>query len=308
MVIRKAIVVLCTHNPVPSKLQRALSAIAKNKGNFRLVVIDNASTNTDKWLFMLPDSHEYRVEAQLGNSFARFHALNLVKKDELLIFVDDDNYIDQDFVSNAIEIANAFPTWGVFGGIQKKLDSLDVPKIFRHLLPYVGIRSLGPNALSAPAELNWTRLEPIGAGMCIRPEVVKIARTNILNSSAGLNYFSLGRKGKKLLSGEDSYIARQAFFGNFDWGYSPKLNLLHDINSDRLSMRYFIRLFYGYGRTDLILSSVLNIKKDFVLPVGTIGALESYMGSFLLKKNGPFFPFFHFGLYSELRRQIKSSK
>jgi hypothetical protein len=248
------------------------------------------------------------VEPQLGNSFDRSHALNIVKKDELLIFVDDDNYIDSEYVNNAIEVANAFPTWGVFGGSQTKLDSLDVPALFQNLLPYVGIRDLGPDTKSARADLNWNPIEPIGAGMCIRPEVAKIAKTNISKSTSGLNYFSLGRKGKRLLSGEDSYIARQAYFGNFDWGYSPKLNLLHDIDPGRLSIRYFIRLFLGYGRTDVMLSVILNAKREYALPIGIIGALESYFGSFLIKKNGPFFPVFHFGLYSELRRQIKSSK
>ena len=308
MVIEKAVVVICTHNPQPNKLQRALLAISANEGNFRLVVINNASTNTDKWLSMLPKSHEYLMEMQLGNSFARSKALKIVKKDELLIFVDDDNYINSDYISSAIEIANTFPTWGVFGGSQTKLDYLNVPKLFQNLLPFVGIRTLGPNTKSALADLNWNPLEPIGAGMCMRPEVVKIAKSNISKPSGGLNFFSLGRKGKKLLSGEDSYLARQAFYGNFDWGYSPKLNLLHDIDPKRLSIRYFVRLFLGYGRTDVMLNIILNAKRDWALPIGIIGALESYFGSSILKKNGPFSPIFHFGVYFELRRQIKLSK
>jgi hypothetical protein len=135
--------------------------------------------------------------------------------------------------------------------------------------------------------------------------VIRVAKANISKSSRGLNYFSLGRKGKRLLSGEDSYLARQAFFSNLDWGYSPKLNLLHDIDPKRLSIRYFARLFVGYGRTDVMLNLILNAKRDYALPIGTIGALESYFGSFILKKNGPLFPIFHLGQYFELKRQIK---
>ena len=308
MVIKKAVVVVCTHNPNPIKLQAALSAISSNQGNFRMVLIDNASTNTEKWKFLLKTSDEYVIEPQLGNSFARFRALNLAKPGELLIFVDDDNYIDLDYISRAIEIANTYPTWGVFGGNQTKLDTLAVPGLLRNLLPFVGIKNLGPNTKYEPALLNWSSLEPIGAGMCIRPEVVILARTNIRESARGLNYFSLGRKGKRLLSGEDSYIARQAYFGNFDWGYSPELNLKHDIDQKRLSIRYFIRLFFGYGRTEVMLSLILKVSKEYALPIGFIGALESYLGSFLFKKNGPFFPILHFGMYFELRRQMKKSK
>jgi len=305
MVIDRAVVIICTHNPEFSKFERVLLAIFSNQSKFRVVVVDNASTNNVVEELQKKFNFQIEREPNLGNSFARFKALTLCRKNELLIFVDDDNYLDPTYIQNALSIASRSLTWGVFGGAQVKSSTLQVPKRFSSALPFVGVRNLGPTEFSELASLRWNRAEPIGAGMCIRPEVIKKAISSIKNDDRELNYFSLGRKGRKLLSGEDSFIARQATYLDLKWGYSPKLVLEHDINRKRLSYWYLIRLLIGYGRTDIYLDLILRNSRDYPLPVSFIGAFESFMGSWLLRKNGFIFPFFHFGQYFEVRRQLK---
>jgi glycosyltransferase involved in cell wall biosynthesis len=257
MVISRAAVAICTHNPDFIKLARVLQAIQQNDGNFRILLINNASK-----LNLLPSVNESKrlivaTEEKLGNSYARKKAIDLCKKDELLIFVDDDNYIASDYILTAIRIANNHPDWGCFGGNQIQHPQLSVSRFKRIFLPYLGIRSLGTEERETSATYNWDPLEPIGAGMCIRPELHQFISRQIIKSDS--SYFQLGRSGKGLISGEDSFIARQASGLGLKWGYSPKLVLTHDIRHNRLKLIYLIKLFYSYGLSDVKLNSALNV-------------------------------------------------
>jgi glycosyltransferase involved in cell wall biosynthesis len=264
LVVSNAVVLICTHNPEPSKLHKVLESIRKNSGNFRVVLIDNASTNSAARDFQIEYNYRYINEPRLGNSYARFTALKEVNQNELAIFVDDDNYIQFDYIEKALLLFSQHPDWGCFGGKQIIDPLLRVPRGMKIFMPYIGIRELGPNVLEVSATKYWSALEPIGAGMCISPDVV---RYFLENSSFNEEiFFSLGRRGSGLLSGEDSFIARQAAFMNLKWGYSPELVLEHSIKPDRLKFRYFSSLLVAYGRSDVILNRALNIDPPHPYP------------------------------------------
>lgn len=235
-----------------------MEAIQKNPGNFRTVIVDNCSNNLEFWKF--PPKFDYEIvrEVKLGNSYARYKAINLTRANELLIFVDDDNEIAENYVQIALDLVNQNPDWGCFGGRQLAPSDLHVPRRFEALLPYIGIRSLGDSELEGPASKNWQPIEPIGAGMCLSPKAVRVIR-NKVESNKG-TYFSLGRKGKELISGEDSYLARCLADSELKFGYSPKLTMIHNVNSSRLSIKYFAKLMFGYGITDVLLDKALGAR------------------------------------------------
>lgn len=268
MVVSKVVILICTHNPVPEKLYKVLDCIWRNKGDFRVVLIDNASDNSVTRDFQAEFEYTLIYEPRIGNAFARFTALKEVKKNELAIFVDDDNFIDANYVVNALQLFSKHPNWGCFGGRQMIDPVLDVPKSRNIFLPYLGIRDLGSIEKETGATKHWNELEPIGAGMCISPALVDffIARTN----SDQHTFFHLGRKGTGLMSGEDSFIARQAAFLGLDWGYSPELLLIHSIKPTRLKLRYIANLFIGYGRSDVILNKALNVEPPYPYPRSAI--------------------------------------
>ena len=257
MVVSSAVVLICTHNPEPLKLYKVLDSIRKNSGSFRVVLVDNASDNSAARDFQIEFDFKYVYESRLGNSYARFAALKEVRHNELAIFVDDDNFIGLDYIEKALQLFSQHPDWGCFGGKQIIDPRLRVPKGMKIFLPYVGIRDLGPSVLEMSAIKYWETLEPIGAGMCISPEVVRYFLEK-LSSNEEL-FFSLGRKGSGLLSGEDSFIARQAAFIGLKWGYSPELVLEHSIKQDRLTFGYLSVLLTSYGRSDVILNNALNV-------------------------------------------------
>jgi glycosyltransferase involved in cell wall biosynthesis len=301
MVVSKALIVVCTHNPNPMKIYRVLEAIRANSANFRIVVIDNASNNRSAWDFSYKFDYEIVLEDRLGNSFARYRALNLVKDDELLIFVDDDNQISVNYIETAIGLLMDNPEWGCFGGMQLLPSDFIVPKGFEIFLPYVGVRSLGETKLEADIEKTWNRVEPIGAGMCISPVAVRHIRTRLERDKE--IYFSLGRKGKKLLSGEDSFLARSLNNSGTKFGYSSNLKLIHDIDPSRLTLKYVSKLMFGYGVSDVVLDKALNATPKYPYPSSFFGVLMHLFYSSIQHKYGVILGLRHLGQFYESSRR-----
>lgn len=281
--LSKAVVVICTHNPILERLRRVIRAIENNTHeNFRLVLIDNASNNSSEIQVLCHSGIEYLHEPKKGVAFARYLALKQVQKNELLIFVDDDNYISSTYIEIALNASQAHPEWGCFGGPSLKADSLRFAKWKSSLLPYLGISERGSSVLESESGFTWTELEPIGAGMCLHPKVVNAFLVGIQENADP--YFNLGRSGQLLLSGEDSYIARHSQIAKMKYGYHPNLELIHDINPERLKVSYLARLLYAYGKSDVILDRGLNVSPLHPYPTSLFQVLTRY---FYFLNKGP---------------------
>jgi glycosyltransferase involved in cell wall biosynthesis len=274
--ISGAVVIICTHNPNVSKLNQVFESILNNSSNkFRLITVDNASDNSIEIKKLCSGRSIYIFEPKRGNAFARARAIKEVGSTELLIFVDDDNYVSEDYVENALKAAQNNPHWGCFGGISFPSKNLRFARWKKDLLPYVGIVNKGSEVVECHSSLNWVPYEPIGAGMCIRPEVCRDFLNRIESETSP--YYHLGRVGKSLLSGEDSFIARQATIHGFYYGYDPKLKLIHDIRQDRVRTKYLMRLLYYYGKSDVILDRALEVRPQFEYPKTFLEAMARFL-------------------------------
>jgi glycosyltransferase involved in cell wall biosynthesis len=300
MVIDRALLVVCTHNPNPPRLWKVLNGIRSNTAPFRLVVIDNASSNSAEWDFQSEFRYELIIEPRLGNAYARKVALNILQDDELLIFIDDDNIIPSNFVLHALMLIGSNPHWGCYGGRSKKDEGLKVPFGFKIFLPFLGIRDLGNENLEVRSSKSWNIVEPIGAGMCLHPKLVTLIRSHLdVDSNA---YFSLGRKGGSLVSGEDSFFARMASELNMFWGYSPSLEFIHDINPSRLKLKYLVNLLFSYGVSDVRLDSALSVDPISPYPQNAFSALYRFCFSPRKGAFGLILGLRHFGQFVESKR------
>ena len=298
MVKTTALVAICTHNPELDKLDKVLSSIFSNVVPKRVLIVDNASTNGIPFKLAKKFKTEYVLENRLGNSFARHKAIEFAKSNELLIFVDDDNYISDTYIETALRLSHMHPDWGAFGGKQLPIENLHVKRKFRSLLPYVGIRSLGNEKKDSMATPFWSELEPIGAGMCISPDLIDKLKSLLENN---FSYYSLGRKGAGLLSGEDSFIARTAHLYSLKWGYSPELQLTHDIKAKRLTTKYMIQLMHSYGLSDVSLDTAIGNFDHFPYPSSFWKALQSWFYTTVSHKSGWIIGFRHLGQYRALK-------
>jgi glycosyltransferase involved in cell wall biosynthesis len=229
----------------------------QSHNNFEILLVNNGGDALPLKVFQEKFDFTLVSEERIGNSWARYTAMKLCKAD-LLIFVDDDNILSHDYVEQAMKLAEMYPDWGAFGGRQTPSKDLKITKSKKFMLPYLAIRDLGLETLSQKAERYWTYIEPVGAGMCLTKKVVEI----FLSSPNLEHYFKLGRRGRKLLSGEDSFIARQSSLIGLSYGYSPHLVLEHRILQSRLKLSYLSRLMFGYGQSDIALSRSLGLSNS----------------------------------------------
>src|SRR5215218_4539946 len=113
-------VILCTHNPRPDYIDRTLSALTAqtlDRSRWELVLVDNASSppvaeRID--LAALP-SAKLVVEQTLGLTPARLRGIR-ESIGELLVFVDDDNVLDPDFLETTLRVADEKPYLGSWSG------------------------------------------------------------------------------------------------------------------------------------------------------------------------------------------------
>ncbi len=237
-------VVICTRDPRPDVFTRVLASLdAQTAADFELLIIDNGSAPP----LDLPDRRVI-VEPEPGLTAARCAGI-AASSGELLVFVDDDNFLAPDYVAHARRIATAEPRIGLFGGIATAELETPAARWKRPVLPYLGVRDHGPEPITAYAD-HWGEWEPIGAGMVARRAVAE-RFVRMVGESADAR--RLGRAGAALLSGEDALMARAAHRLGFACSYQPSLVLVHFIQSSRLRVRYLARLLAGHGRSYVLL-------------------------------------------------------
>lgn len=259
-----ALIAICTHNPSLTLLQSVARALRNTESPARFLIVDSGSTNGFPKSVAIENNFEYIRIKSPGTARARFAALENLRDDELLIFIDDDNVVDHDYVENALNISKMNPSWGAFAGELLLPKDYKVHRRFVPFLKFLAIKNLGNMPLSMPATLFWTELEPPGAGVCIRPEVAKSLVTKVKQGDT--RFFKVGAVGNKQLRGEDSFIARQCFYLGLEWGYHPDLKLFHFFNQKRMSFNYISRLLFNLGYSDVFLDDGLDVEPSYPYP------------------------------------------
>ncbi len=249
-------VVLCTYNPQPELLRWTLDSLEKQtfpRSDFEVIVVDNNSTPPLDQAGITGMSFPLRLvrEPRQGLSYARCAGI-LEAKGEILVFVDDDNHLAPNYLERAFSIAAREPEIGLFGGVAKEVLEEPVPEWKTRLLPFLAVRDFGADPITSYNDF-WGKWEPIGAGMVARREVAEqFVELVSSDSMAG----RLGRRGKALLSAEDSLFARIANRLGYACSYQPSLKLLHFIKRSRLVPSHLARNLEGQGRSFVMLRKV----------------------------------------------------
>lgn len=153
-------------------------------------------------------------------------------KYEFLLFVDDDNWIDSDYLANCHRIMSEFPNTAVLGGVGTAASN-SVPWWFKD---YQQSYATGPQS-----ETDGIVPTVYGAGMCVRYS----AWAELENS--GHKSIVLGRTGSKLSSGEDNEMCYSLRILGYDIRYSSHLTFKHDLPLDRLDWKHLRQLYFGFG-------------------------------------------------------------
>jgi|SRR6516162_7862509 len=231
-----ASVIICSHNPRPNYLERVLAGLRAQDvplQRWELVLIDNASSNSLTAYDLSWHPHGRHVfESQLGLSLARQRGMIECKSDTL-VFVDDDNVLETDFLRQALIIGSERPRLGAWGGsVIAEFETEPQASVMRHI-GYLGVRTI---SLSSPNA-------PVGAGLCVRSAVAHAYIEQYQQSEIKVT----DRKGMELSSYGDVEISLVARKMGYEIGTFPELKLYHLIPSERVSEEYLVRVI---GETD----------------------------------------------------------
>ncbi len=239
-------VLMATHNGADT-LERTLQAMSEliaPAGGWRLVVVDNASTDETaeilaRWRERLP--LVCISEPVLGKSTAMNTALSHATGD-FFVMTDDDVLPERDWLVELRRVADAYPQCDLFGGaITPHFDSGPPvwPLSETWLTVLYGQTPPMPEGVMGPYNVA-------GGNMSIRSKL----RDDGWRFGGG---FMIGGAG---LMGEDSDFVRRVAAAGHKIGFAPTARVGHIVNADQTRWWWMQRRFFRYGQTMYLLDYV----------------------------------------------------
>ena len=241
----QASVVICTRNPRPYVFPRVLSALASQTlpaADWEIVVIDNGSTPPVS-VTPPPGSPSMRVlvEPQPGLTLARIRGIRESRGD-LVVFVDDDNLLDPNFLETALRVAASFPQIGVFGGRISGEFEAAPPEWLTPFLSHLALAEFPRDEWSSLADDR--AVLPCGAGLCVRRLAAERWARHV---EADPRRLALDRMGDKTLACGDTDLVLTCLDNGYGSGRFTVLHLTHVIPASRLEYAYHRQLARDIG-------------------------------------------------------------
>jgi glycosyltransferase involved in cell wall biosynthesis len=248
-------VIICAHNPRPEYLAQTLDSLRRQglpKDEWEFLLVDNASEQplVDKWDLSWHPLARHVREDTLGLTPARLRGIH-ESTGGVLVFVDDDNILDSDYLQQAWEIAKAWPMLGVWGGRNEGRFEVTPPEWTKRHWGMLAIQDFKGNRWSNA--YHHGEAHPCGAGMVARRDVVTVYAQKAKTDPSRVG---LGRKGGALTSGEDTDIAMMAIDLGMGTGVFEALHLIHLIPKGRLEEPYLVRLAESIAYSGTVLHSL----------------------------------------------------
>jgi len=252
-------VIICTHDPLPDLLQRVLEALkiqTLSKDQWELLLIDNASTVplSGKCDLSWHPLARYAREGELGLTSARLRGIK-ESASPLLVFVDDDNVLDSDYLEQALSIGKKWAVLGAWGGSIVPWYETEPPAWSKPYLRYLALREVKEDRWSNYCD--YPGLMPWGAGMCVRRSV---ADEYVRRLKGDATRRALDRRGELLGSCGDSDLVMVACDLGLGTGLFRVLRLTHLIPAKRLQESYLLPLIENMTYSLTILRALRGLR------------------------------------------------
>jgi glycosyltransferase involved in cell wall biosynthesis len=247
-------IVICTHNPRLFSLHRVIDALRVQSlatDAWELVVVDNCSREPVREVLDLSwhPSARFVEEQKAGLTHARLRGIRETRGD-LIVFVDDDNVLDADYLETTSRIAREHPFVGAWSGQTVPEFETQPPDWTRRYWGSLVIRDLERDSWSNLPYLHDSM--PSGAGLCVRREV---ASRYLALHEGGHRRIVLDRREDSLVSGGDNDLAVCAIDVGMGIGTFHSLRLTHLIPSVRTTEPYLLRLVESIAYSSTVLRS-----------------------------------------------------
>lgn len=236
-------IIICSYNGARTIHDAIRSVLQQDEYDSlveQFIVVDNASIDSTKDIVNgFSDeriTYAYQPLAGLGN--ARLKGVELATAD-WIVFVDDDNELDPNWIKTAAEFIESHPSVGIFGGsVVPKLEFEATAEEYEHLKRHRGM--LACTDLSRD-QIDFSRTRSplyctVGAGM--------VVKTVYLKELADRGWIKqMGRTKDNLASGDDTeigvYIIQRR---KQEEGHCPRMILEHNLSRNRLQSDYLLKL------------------------------------------------------------------
>lgn len=255
-------VVICTHNPRIDYLLSTLDGLSRQtlqKSEWEFLLVDNCSTPALAAEVDLVDLPYGRIirEEELGLTPARQRGF-LEAQAELVLYVDDDSVLDEDYLSNVLCISGQWPRLGAWGaGELRGRFEIPPPEWMIPHLWVVTVHKVSEERWTSRADMDCF---PPGAGLAVR----KVAAQHYFDAIRSDPFRkSMDRRGNNLSSCGDMDLLWTLTEHGWGVGRFPCLKLDHLIAPRRLEIDYFERLVANQRCSNVLLQYLHGVR-----PVG----------------------------------------
>lgn len=256
-------VIICCYNSV-ARIEPTLKHLYAQKGipasDWEIILVDNGSTDSTAatalqlWNSLEGEKPAFKVlqEPIPGLSAARQTGIDAATF-EFVLFCDDDNWLDQDYVATGLAIMVSNSAIGALGGTGNPVFEEKEPPYFwknQYRLLAVGKQS------QIEGDITDERQVLYGAGMILR----KTAFTE-LKDKYKFRFILSDRIGKSLMAGGDHELCLALKRIGYRIHYSHTLQFKHFIPGPRTSISYYQKLCLGFG-VAYAMMHVYRVEKD----------------------------------------------
>lgn len=244
-------IIICCYNSA-SRLPETIKHIALQEVNtdihWELIIVNNNSSDNTK-VIAHSEWKKYNLQTSFfiidqpvpGLSNARKKGVENAKF-EYIIFCDDDNWLDKNYINVAYDLMEQYTEIGAAGGMSTAVSDSNFPDWFNEVQNSyaVGKQSKTSGPITQRGYL-W------GAGIVIRKNLLDIVYNLDIETQL------IGRNGSNLSAGDDSEICKWIILLRKELYYDESLIFKHFIAKERLTCAYKEKLFKGFDQTSTIL-------------------------------------------------------
>jgi glycosyltransferase involved in cell wall biosynthesis len=235
-------VIVCCYNSaerLPKTIEHLAKQVVPETIPWEIVLVDNASTDNtatvarEEWVKYSINYVHLRVvfQPKPGLTYARETGIIEAKYD-VLIFCDDDNWLDRNYIANTSVIMSNNKRIGALGGRAEAVADSPLPEWFdRYKYSYASYAQAEEDG-----ELRDKHTALFGAGMVLRKLVWNELRLR------GYSPILSDRLGSMLSSGGDTELCFAIRLLGYKLWYSDTLVFKHFMPAQRLTINYLIQL------------------------------------------------------------------
>jgi glycosyltransferase involved in cell wall biosynthesis len=235
-------VIICCYNSakrLPETLRYLSSQAINDWLKWEIIIVDNASTDNTSFVaeeilapLALPNfSFQIVSEQKPGLSFARYHGVQTAKY-HLIVFCDDDNWLDKNYLQHAFTIMESDKTIGALGGQSYVVSDGAIPEWFEEYQEGYAVGKQGDQTgYVTQRGYVW------GAGLVTRKELFLTTINEELPS------LLTDRKGTELTSGGDNEYCQRLILLGYQLYYCEQMVFGHFVTANRLSAEYRDKLY-----------------------------------------------------------------